>query len=264
MIQKKHTSYSAYKTWNECPHKHKLMYIDRISSFEGNEYTAFGTAIHKACEEKTLDTNTDEVKVFLDSFLSEVTKLKTVDEDMLDELETQGVKLVGQVYPELEKEFPGFKVFSAEESLYEEINDFLVDNWVFKGYIDLVITTPDGKCHIIDYKSCGWGWDSRKKNNKIVTAQLTLYKNYFAKKYDIDPNDIETYFALLKRTANKNQVEFVRATSGTVRTKNVLESLEVMIKNVERGRHIKNRTACEMKFGSKSYFCPFYRTKHCK
>ena len=46
----KHVSYSEIKIWNECPYKHKLIYIDGIAGFEGNEYTCFGTALHSVCE----------------------------------------------------------------------------------------------------------------------------------------------------------------------------------------------------------------------
>ena len=35
-----HISYSELKIWAECPFKHKLMYIDKIKGFIGNEYTA--------------------------------------------------------------------------------------------------------------------------------------------------------------------------------------------------------------------------------
>ena len=46
----KHVSYSEIKIWNECPYKHKLIYIDGLAGFEGNEYTCFGTALHSVCE----------------------------------------------------------------------------------------------------------------------------------------------------------------------------------------------------------------------
>ncbi len=73
----------------------------------------------------------------------------------------------------------------------------------FKGFIDVVIKTPDGKYHIIDWKTCSWGWDARRKNDKMVTYQLALYKNYFCQKHNIDPKKVETYFAFLKRTAKE-------------------------------------------------------------
>ena len=36
-----HVSYSEIKVWNECPHKHKLQYVDKIDGFKGNLHTAF-------------------------------------------------------------------------------------------------------------------------------------------------------------------------------------------------------------------------------
>ena len=93
------------------------------------------------------------------------------------------------------------------------------EKYQFKGYIDAVVATPDGKVHIFDWKTCSWGWDSRKKSDQIVTYQLTLYKHFFSQRMKIDPKDIETHFALLKRTAKKNHVEFFRVTSGPKKQK---------------------------------------------
>ena len=42
----KHISYSELKTWAECPWKHKLMYVDKIETYENNPYAEFGTVIH--------------------------------------------------------------------------------------------------------------------------------------------------------------------------------------------------------------------------
>ena len=46
----KRISFSELKNWKECPYRHKLIYIDQLEHFEGNEYTAFGSAIHEVCE----------------------------------------------------------------------------------------------------------------------------------------------------------------------------------------------------------------------
>ena len=45
-----HISYSEFKIWKECPWRHKLQYVEKLKGFQGNEYTAFGTAIHDVCE----------------------------------------------------------------------------------------------------------------------------------------------------------------------------------------------------------------------
>ena len=79
------------------------------------------------------------------------------------------------------------------------------DDYKFKGFIDAIVKTDDGKVHIFDWKTCSWGWDA-KHSEPMVTYQLTLYKHYFCQKMDVDPKDVETHFALLKRTASKNKL----------------------------------------------------------
>jgi len=89
----------------------------------------------------------------------------------------------------------------------------------------------------------------------MTTYQLTLYKHFFAKKYDIDPKDIETYFALLKRTAKKDQVEIFRVTSGPKKTNNALNLLHQAVYNIDKKNFIKNRLSCRG--------CELYKTKYC-
>ena len=145
------------------------------------------------------------------------------------------------------------KSLSTEEQLMVPLEE--VEGYKFKGFVDLVIKTPDGKYHIIDWKSCSWGWNSQKRSEPMVTYQLTLYKNYYAKKHNIDPKNIETHFALLKRTAKKGNVELFRVTSGPKKTENALNLLLKAVYNISRKRFIKNRLACAK--------CEFYKTEHC-
>ena len=72
--KKTHISYSELKDWAHCPHYHKKNWIEKVASFEGNEYTAFGTAIHDVCEKKLLRENIDEEKVFQIGFDQELQK----------------------------------------------------------------------------------------------------------------------------------------------------------------------------------------------
>ena len=59
-----HISFSALKNWDFCPFYHKLTYVDRIKLFQGNVYTAFGSALHTACEKLLLKEDIDHKKVF--------------------------------------------------------------------------------------------------------------------------------------------------------------------------------------------------------
>ena len=89
----------------------------------------------------------------------------------------------------------------------------------------------------------------------MITYQLTLYKHYFALKHGIDPKNVETHFALLKRTAKINRVELFRVTSGSRKTENALKLLNKALYNICSKKHIKNKTACSK--------CEFRNTKHC-
>jgi len=257
--QPKKISYSEFKTWTECPYRHKLIYIDKLPYFSGNEYTAFGTAIHKACEEKIPNHSTDAYSVFELSFLEELKILKEenhqFDKKLVGEMREQAKPICEKILPAVQSQFGNFTVVSIEEPLLEDIDDFESYGRKFKGFIDLVIKTEDGKYHIIDWKTCSWGWNTQKKSDKIVNYQLTLYKHYFAKKHNIRPKDIETYFALLKRTAKKDNVEIFRVTSGEKKTNNCLSMLEKSVINMEKGMKIKNRLACK--------YCKFYKTENC-
>ena len=73
--KKQHISYSELKDWVFCPHYHKKSWIEKVSQFEGNEYTAFGTAMHDVCEKKLLRENVDDEKAFQIGFDQELEKL---------------------------------------------------------------------------------------------------------------------------------------------------------------------------------------------
>ena len=256
---KKHISFSEVKVWSECPFKHKLQYIDKVNKFVGNEYTAFGKALHEACEKSLLNDVAVISHVFTQSFLKELEKLKEssveLRPDLVMAMAQQGKMLADKVLPYVKEYFSNFEVHAAEEELYEVMPEM---DYNFKGYIDLILKTKDGKYHIIDWKTCSWGWDSRRKADRITGYQLVFYKHFFAQKYNVDPKNIETYFALLKRTAKKNNIEIFKVGSGIKKTENSLKLLNNSIYNIKKGNYIKNLTSCTQGYG-----CEFYKTKHC-
>ncbi len=251
-------SFSEMKTWKECPYKHKLVYIDELPHFSGNEYTAFGTSMHLVCEKIIMDSDLDSYSIFLSSFQEEIDQLSPDhihDQALIEEMKLQAKNICEEILPEIYLFFGEFEVISVEESLYERIDEFDSVGRSFKGFVDLILKTPDGCHHIIDWKTCSWGWDSRKKSDAVTNYQLMYYKNYYSKKYSVDKDKIKTYFALLKRTAKKNRVEIVPVTSGVKKIKNSLNLLEKAVINIERDNFIKNRLSCK--------YCKFYKTEHC-
>jgi len=253
-------SFSELKIWNECSYKHKLIYKDNLPHFKGNEYTAFGTAMHLMCERNIMNSDIDTLQVFEKAFAEELSSLKNdgaiLDDNLITAMRSQAGPLCEQAIPALKKYFGEYEVISVEEKLLEQIEEFDASGKKFKGYIDVVLKTSDGKYHIIDWKTCSWGWNLDRRTDPMTTYQLTYYKNYFCKKHNIDPKTVETYFGLLKRTATKNNIEIFRVTSGPKKTSNSLNLLRKAVININKDNYIKNRLACRN--------CAFYKTSHCR
>jgi len=253
-----HISHSELKDWKFCAFYHKLTRVDKLDGFKGNAYTAFGTAVHAVCEKKLLKEDVDDEQYFLDTFskcISDLPDDVEVDSGLVDQMVGQGKRIIPEIEDALDDYFEEFEVLGSEIELYEPIEN---ENHSFKGFIDAVVTTPDGKIHIFDWKTCSWGWNARRRAEPMTTYQLTLYKHFFCQKMNIDPKNVETHFALLKRTAKNNHIEFFRVTSGPVKTKNVLKLLSIALYNIKNQRYIKNRLSCTSGYG-----CKFYKTEHC-
>ena len=261
-----HISFSELKEWTVCPWKHKLNYIDRIKQFKGNEYTAFGSALHTVCEHLVQNDiqDYDPHASFQKEFLQNLKKLKEAVPDiefnskLVSDMRSQGDHIIQFILPSLVKTFGNFELVEVEEKLYESIPD---QDQNFKGFIDLVIYTPeDKKYHIIDWKTCSWGWDNRKKTEKMITYQLTLYKHFWCKKHNKDYGEVLTHFALLKRTAKKNNVEIFKVTNGAKKIDNALKLLTKALYNINKSISIKNRLSCHGRYGA----CEYYKTEFCK
>jgi len=253
-----HISYSELKDWVHCAFYHKLTRVDGIDGFKGNAYTAFGTAMHSVCEKKLLQEEVGD-DFFIQEFEDCLEKLDDdikIDNNLVEQMRSQGKQIIPEIEDALNEYFEEYEVLAVEMQLYEPIEG--EEDYKFKGYIDAIVATPDGKVHIFDWKTCSWGWDSRKKSDKMVTYQLTLYKQFFCQKMGVDPQNVETHFALLKRTAKKNRVEFFRVTSGEQKTKNALKTLNMALYNIKKKRYIKNKLSCTSGYG-----CKFYGTEHC-
>ena len=252
-----HISYSELKDWKFCAHYHKLTRVDKIDGFTGNEYTAFGSAIHSVCEKKLLQEEIEE-DFFVEELKKNISELDgEINNKLVSDMETQGKNIIPEIDDALSDYFEDYEVLAVEMPLMEPIDGH--PDYNFKGYIDAIVATPDGKVHIFDWKTCSWGWDAKKRSDKMITYQLTLYKKYFCQKMDVDPKNVETHFALLKRTAKKNHVEFFRVTSGPRKTENALKLLNTALYNIKNERYIKNRLSCTSGYG-----CKFYNTEHCQ
>ena len=259
-----YVSFSSIKDWKFCAHYYKITRIDGIPSGRDSIHTAFGKAVHTTLEnvfKQEKEGSFDYEKDFVLNFKNELTSLpkeiqETIIEKDIKEFEAQGKELSLLAYPAALQYFGEFEFVSAEENIMEDIEEYKIDDFKYKGFIDLVLRSKkDNVYHIIDWKTCSWGWDLEKKSDAMTTYQLTYYKHFFAKKHNIPKENIETHFGLLKRTAKKDKVELFRVTSGDKKVNNALKLLQECVYNIDKERFIKNRLSC----GN----CKFYKTSHC-
>ena len=257
-----HISFSELKNWAECPWRHKLIYLDKLDSRTGNEYSAFGTAVHDTAE-NILQNNeqvTADPYAYFHLRFNEELKDSSVDLDssLAQEMRKQVNGVFESVIPALDAYFEdkdGWSLVDTEFALMHPILETEIKDYSFKGYIDLIIKDGKGHYHVIDWKTCTWGWNARKKSNTLLTRQLVYYKYFYAKHLGIDTRCISTHFGLIKRTAKKDRIELFRVTSGERKTKNSLDFLDQALYNIQNGMSMKNRLSC--------LYCPFKNTEHC-
>lgn len=275
---KEHVSYSEIKQWKECGWRHKLVYIDKIQNFEESPHLHYGTIVHDACEHY-LKTRQLKLKE-LEERIRQVWDECGFDSDDFVQLQTISAKRNGWIYRHntvekwvtwgktcisalpafLEENFPKWEYVSAEEALYEEIEENFPK---FKGFVDCIIKVPGeteakDKYWIIDWKtSSARGWDTEKKRDFNMHAQVILYKYFWGKKYNIDMKKINCGFVLLKKlTKQEKACQLIKVSAGPVLLERSQKLIKNMVGTVNKGMFIKNRNSCK--------FCEFRDTEHCK
>lgn len=260
---KRHISYSEIKDWKFCPYYRYLLYDVKLPK-EDSIFLRFGTVIHSTCEKiakKELISEEDCLNYYFDTFDKGMLGLTTSSEQDIALFREQGQKIVIAVRTQLPKSFgDNYQLVSAEYELMEPIKDFVQDPEImFKGYIDLILYTPDDdRYHIIDWKTASWGWDARKKGDSITSYQLVLYKYYYATKHNIPLDKIDLHFILLKRT-EKNESKRIEKVDIACKERKLANAKAFMFEalhNIRSGKHIKYRTRCNK--------CKFNNTEHCK
>jgi len=272
---KEHISYSEVKTWKDCPWKHKLMYINKIETYENNPYAEFGTIVHDAIEQY-LKTGSMDLNSVEDKLAEKWNQHSFDTQEYIDKMSEQRKKfglryrhekfsswvtsaknILESIPNFMVENFGEWEYISAEEELYETIDNLDIN---FKGYIDAIIKSRikgKEKYWIIDWKTTGpRGWHQEKRRDFLIQAQIGLYKQYWAKRENVPLKSIGCGYALLKRNTKPERCTWFMPVS--VGPKFITKSeklLESMVRSVRKGMNLKNRSNCK--------FCPFYQTEHC-
>jgi len=271
---KEHVSYSEVRIWKDCSWKHKLIYLDKIQIFEESQHLYYGTIVHHGIEHylKTKEVALNEIEQFIrDEWirldfdgkwkLEQEKKNKDYKHIPLEDWITWANTTLSALPKWMDENFPNWEFVSAEEQLYEELQDLPLK---FKGFIDCIIKIPQKgdkwKYYILDWKTASArGWDREKQQDFLTHMQLLLYKNFWMTKNNLTSRDVQCAFVVLRKTDKVDKVcQLVSISSGP---KNVGESVKVvrsMVKGITHPKpmYLKNKTSCQ--------YCPFFNTEHCK
>ena len=270
----RHISYSSISTYNKCPKLWEMQYLRGEIPFKQNIYTCFGTAMHETVQTWLEIMYHDKVKN-----AKELDKHKLLYENMIKSYK-QGKAQNGHehfstqdeltkfwiegkhILDFLEKKRGGYfstknmQLAGIETLLYQEIRPGVM----FKGLVDLVFYHPNtDRWTIMDIKTSTAGWRDAQKKNPNLTAQVILYREFFAKQFGIDKDKIDVEFFILKRrvpadaefASMQKRVQQFRPSSGPRKTKEIINSMNKMVSEVldEDGNFIDKDYKCTNPFG---------------
>lgn len=219
-ITGKYVSYSQFAEFSRCPLSWKLSYIDRLRTKDSSIHTIFGDSIHNVIQHWVKVMYTESIKA---------ANALDFDVMLMSELKGNYVKAVEQsgehfsTKDELAKFYVDglatLKWLRSKRTRYFDVkNEILVGIEVplqikligctFTAYLDLVLRNKVSKrIKIVDFKTSNKGWNDYNKQDQTKVDQLLLYKSFYAKQYNIDPEMIDVEFIILKRKVNE-QSEF--------------------------------------------------------
>jgi hypothetical protein len=268
-----HISYSSVSTYMKCPKLWDLQYRQKVVPFTQSIYTCFGTAMHETMQEWLTVMYHDSAKAANDMNVDDLLYKNMVqaykvgraqnggDFSSSDEL-TQFWLDGKHIFNFLKKKRAGYfstrnmMLAGVETLLYEDIKPGVK----FKGLVDLVFYHPKtDEWTIMDIKTSTRGWSPAQKKNPNLTAQVVLYKEFFARQFGIDKDKINVEFFIVKRrvpaeadyAAMQRRVQEFRPNAGPRKTKQILTQLDNFITDVldENGKFIDKEYTCNSPLG---------------
>ena len=269
-----HISYSSISTYNKCPKLWDMQYRKKVIPFTQNIYTTFGSAFHETLqtylevlyhnsvkEANEMDIN----KLLYDNMIKAYKSGKAINghehystADELNQFWLDGKHILEFIKKKRAVYFSTKHMMLAgvETLLYQELKPGVV----FKGLVDLVFYNKTlDEWTVMDIKTSTSGWRDSQKKNPNLTAQVVLYKEFFAKQFGIDRDKINVEFFIVKRRVPKDamyasmqrRVQEFSPNAGPRKTKQVIESMNNFLANVldSNGKFIDKDHECKSPLG---------------
>ena len=269
-----HISYSSISTYNKCPKLWDMQYRKKAVPFTQNIYTTFGTAFHETLqhyleilyhnsvkEANEIDIN----KLLYDNMIKAYRSGKAVNghqhystADELNSFWLDGKHILDFIKKKRGVYFgtKNMMLAGVETLLYQQLKPGVV----FKGLVDLVFYHPNtDEWSVIDIKTSTRGWNDNQKKNPNLTAQVVLYKEFFAKQFNVSPDKINVEFFIVKRRVPKDaqyasmqrRVQEFKPNAGPRKTKQVIASMNNFLDNVldDKGKFLDIDHSCKSPLG---------------
>jgi len=244
-------SYSQYSMWATCPHRWALKYIENKEPYQASIHTVFGTAFHETLQ--SYITTMYEVsgaaadKMDLESLFQErfrevyakeykASGAHFTDAVQMSEFFDDGIAILKWLKSRRNKIFTirKMKLLGIELPLLLK----LTNNIYYKAFIDFALYDEDlNKVYIYDIKTSTRGWSDNEKRDDQKTAQVLLYKEYFARQYGWDVEQIEIEFFIVKRKIYEQaeypipRLQSFKPASGKNKRKQAIDNFEAFVKD---------------------------------
>ena len=278
-------SYSQLSQYLNCNHQWYLSYVKKLSKYTPSIHTVFGTALHETIQEwltniynisakagNEMDLNSLLYFKLFEIYKKERSKLDKhfSNPTQLEEFYQDGVQILEYLKKKRSIYFGTRKVYLAgvEVMLYRE----LAPGVFFNGFIDLVFYDEDlDKWLLLDLKSSTSGWNDYAKKDSKKTAQLVLYKQFFAKQFNIEEDKIDIEYFILKRKipqdaeypAMMKRVQQFSPPSGKIKQAQLTKIITSFIENSINKAGLIDKQYNKALELSACRFCEYKNTEHC-
>ena len=294
-------SFSGWSTYNQCAHKWKLHYVDRIRPTGDSSPLLFGSAIDEALNALLLNPDTDAVKVFQSHFTWDMCKDVTwMDADLDWDLFTREQRIKLEEEPNEYCAWASMRIkgrLMIEAYIREalpritEVHSVQLETKPRPGFIDAVLTIDGNHKFIVDHKTTARPY---KGDSVTLSPQLALYAG--------QTGISRAAFITLVKTIKKNKVKICtkcghqatgahktcdnldngirchgtwnvsmdpeaicQVITDTISKKDqelMSESLDETILLIKSGQFPKNLLSCNKMFGKKCPYFNYCRTKN--
>jgi hypothetical protein len=237
--------------WVTCPHRWALKYIENKEPYQASIHTVFGTAFHETLQSyittmynesgaaaDKMDLESLFQERFREIYAKEYKAAGThfTDATQMSEFFDDGIAILRWLKTRRNKIFTirKMKLLGIELPLLLKLSN----NIYYKAFIDFALYDEDlNKVYIYDIKTSTRGWSDNEKRDDQKTAQVLLYKEYFARQFGWDVDQIEVEFFIVKRKIYEQaeypipRLQSFRPASGKNKRKQAIDNFEAFIKD---------------------------------